>query len=295
VGTPVTLSGFNGIDFNQLLDAVMAQERAPLTRLETQKSTLETQNTALGTLAGKLSAVQTAVDALRDTKSLSLLTASSSDTGVGVSTTSGTTAGTYSVIVTELAKAQVVTSSSTYSAATDVVATGGGITFTPTTGAPVTISLTGSTTLQGLADKINASTTAPVTASVVQSAPGSYQLMLTARNTGLANKFTVTKTLTGGAGVTFTDANANNIYGDDDAEDTQVALDASFKVNNLQVTSSSNTVSDVIPGVTLTLKKKDPALTVTVDVQRGHEIVKQVCIELRARPLVGRGSDRAMR
>jgi hypothetical protein len=27
----------------------------------------------------------------------------------------------------------------------------------------------------------------------------------------------------------------------------------------------------------------------------GHEIVKQVCIELRARPLVGLGSDTPMR
>jgi flagellar hook-associated protein 2 len=276
VGTPVTLSGFNGIDFNQLLDAVMTQERAPLTRLETQKTTLETQNTALGTLAGKLSAMQTAVDALRDTESLSLLTATSSDTGVGVSTTSGSTAGTYSLVVNELARAQVMTSTSTYTATTDVVATGGSITFTKSGGSPVAVTLTGSTTLQGLADKINATTDIPVTASVVQSAPGTYRLMLTAKDTGVSNGFTFTKALTGGGGVTFTDTDTDGTYGETAADNTQTALDASLTVNGLAVTSASNTVSEVIPGVTLSLKKKDPALTVTVDVQRDLSGAKTV-------------------
>jgi flagellar hook-associated protein 2 len=239
VGTPVTLSGFNGIDFNQLLDAVMTQERAPLTRLETQKTTLETQNTALGTLAGKLSAMQTAVDALRDTQSLSLLTATSSDTGVGVSTTSGSTAGTYSLVVNELARAQVMTSTSTYAATTDVVATGGSMTFTKSGGSPVAVTLTGSTTLQGLADKINATTDIPVTASVVQSAPGTYRLMLTAKDTGVSNEFTFTKTLTGGGGVTFTDTDTDGTYGETAADNTQTALDASLTVNGLTVTSVS--------------------------------------------------------
>ena len=51
MGSPITFSGFNSIDFNQILNAVMAQERAPLNRLETQKRTLESQNSAFATLA----------------------------------------------------------------------------------------------------------------------------------------------------------------------------------------------------------------------------------------------------
>ena len=54
-GTPITFSGFNQIDFNQILNLVMQQERRPVAALETQKSTLETQRTQLSTLAGKLS------------------------------------------------------------------------------------------------------------------------------------------------------------------------------------------------------------------------------------------------
>ena len=53
--------------------------------------------------------------------------------------------------------------------------------------------------------------------------------------------------------------------------------------------------TDVIPGVTLTREPIWKVKRLLARMLSGHEIVKQVCIELRARPLVGRGSDRAMR
>jgi hypothetical protein len=53
--------------------------------------------------------------------------------------------------------------------------------------------------------------------------------------------------------------------------------------------------TDVIPGVTLTREPVWKVKRMLARMLSGHEIVKQVCIELRARPLVGRGSDRAMR
>jgi flagellar hook-associated protein 2 len=259
------MSGFNKIDWNAVLDAVMAQESQPLARMETQKTTLQTQNTQFSTLAGKLSTLQSAIDALRDPDSLKLLTASSSDTGVGVTSTGGTVTGAYTVSVTDLAKAQVLTSTSTYSSLTDVVATGGNLTITPAAGAPVVIPAGASITLQGLVDAINAETTSPVAASAVQTAPGTYKLMLTAKESGTANTFTVSKTLTGGGGLTFTDTDTDNIYGDSAADNTQNATNAALTVNGLAVTSSTNTVENVIPGVTLTLEEDDVTATITVD------------------------------
>src|SRR5689334_15857940 len=121
----VTLSGFNNIDFNAILEAVMTQERAPVTRLETQKSELQQQDTALGQLAGYLSGVQSAAEQLSDSSSLAVLKATSSEqTLVGVSAGSGTTPGTYDVVVDHRAAAQVTASAST-ATATDVVATSG--------------------------------------------------------------------------------------------------------------------------------------------------------------------------
>jgi flagellar hook-associated protein 2 len=276
VGSPITFSGFNQIDFNQILTAVMQQERAPLTRLETQKKTLETQNTAFGTLAGKLSSLETAIENLKEADSLSLLTATSSDPGVGVSTTSGTVTGTYDVVVSELARAQVTSSQSTYAGLDTVVATGGTLTLTPTTGTATTITISSSTTLAGLASAINSASNSPAAASVVQTSPGVYQLVLTGKNTGSTNAFTITDALTGGAGVTFTDTDTDGISGDSAADNTQSALNASLTVNGLPVTSATNTVTDVVPGATLSLLKKDPLMTVSVKVSQDNGATKDL-------------------
>jgi flagellar hook-associated protein 2 len=113
-------------------------------------------------------------------------------------------------------------------------------------------------TLQELADAINANDDVAVNAAVVSPAPGSYQLVLTGKATGTEGAFTITNNLTGGTGVTF-GANA------------QEAANASFTVNSIAVQSATNTVEDVIPGVTLTLLKKDPASTVNVSVSADQQ------------------------
>jgi flagellar hook-associated protein 2 len=277
LGSPITFSGFNQIDFNQILNAVMAQEQQPLTRLQTQKKTLETQNSAFATLAGKLATFEAAIDTLKADDSLAFLSASSTDAGVGVSTTSGTVTGTYDIIVTELARAQVTTATTSYGALTDVVATGGTFTLTPGNGDPATtITISASTTLEQLAEAINAEEDAPASATVVQTSPGVYKLVLTGRETGTTNAFTITNGLTGGTKPVFTDTDLDGISGDSAADNTQQAINAAFTVNGLAVSSASNTVTDVVAGVTLSLTKKDPATTVTVKVERDVAQAKTV-------------------
>jgi flagellar hook-associated protein 2 len=240
-----------------ILNAVMAQERTPLTRLETQRSTLETQNSAFATLAGKLASLETAVENLKEKDSLAFLTATSTDSGVGVSATTGTVTGTYDVVVSELAKGQVTPSTTEFNSLTDVVGTSGTVTLTPAGGGAATvIDLSPSMTLQQLADAINAEEDSPATASVVQTSPGKYKLVLSGRETGTTNAFTIqTNAIAGGVGLAF-------------GANSQDAIDAEFTVNGVDVVSASNTVSDVISGVTLSLTRKDPATTVTVKVDR---------------------------
>ncbi len=270
----VTLSGFNNIDFSSVLELVMTQERQPVTRLQTQKQALQTQNTQLGTLAGYLTALETAADQLASADSLEVLAATSSDESiVGVSTSSGTVPGTYDVVVTSRAKAQVTASSNTVTD-TATVASAGTLTFLVTNQPPVDIVVTGAMTVQQLADAINASDDAPVTATVVQVAPGSYRLVLTGKSTGAASAFTMTSTLSGGSGVTFTDTNGNGVYGESGDGNAVNAANASLTVNNVAVSSASNTVEDVIPGATLTLNGESATTTVRVGVSRDAAQVK---------------------
>lgn len=269
MGSQITFSGFNNIDFNQILNAVMAQEQQPYLNLKAQKTAIQGQTTAFSTLATRLGTVETAASDLAKTGSLNVLRAASSDpAAVGVSTTTGSLAGTYDVVVSELAHAQVTASTSSYSATDAVVATGGTLSLLAGTRPPVAIVVTSAMTLEDVAAAINANTDAPVTASVVQAAPGSYRLVLTGRSTGSANAFTITSTLTGGEGLAFADADLDGTFGDSDADNAVKASDAELTVNNVAIVSATNTVDGAIPGVSLALSRKDPATTIGVTVSR---------------------------
>ena len=128
MGSPITFSGFNNIDFGSILNVIMTAERAPLTALETQKTTLNQQNTAFTSLTSKLGALQTAVSELTNATGFNpYAVASGTPDRVGATSTGGSVAGLYEVVVSELAKSQVMASTSTYASQDEVVATGGAI------------------------------------------------------------------------------------------------------------------------------------------------------------------------
>src|SRR5262245_56257540 len=257
----VTFSGFNNIDFNQVVTAIIEQERQPLKTLETQKTTLETQNTAFGTLAGRLTAIQSAIDTLAGDTAVGAVKATSSDTSVGVATSASSIEGSYDIVVSAVARRQVTASVTTYGSTDEVVATGGSLTLTGADGTTATIAVDALMTVKELVDAINSANDAPVTASLVQSTPGSYQIVLTGRRTGSSNAFTVSSGLTGGTGLQF----GGNVHN---------AANATFTVNGLPITSATNTITDVVPGATLTLTKQDPDKTVTVTVSRDTETAR---------------------
>ena len=262
----VTLSGFNNIDFSAILEAVMVQERVPFTALGTKKAALQQQNTQFGALAGKLSSLQSAAEKLSSPDSLSVLAVTSSDPAtVGVSTSSGSAAGVYDVVVSQRAKAQVTASTST-ATADQVVTTGGTLSLLVGAQPPVNIVAAGSMTLRQLADAIN-DADAGVQASVVQVTPGNYRLVLTSTQTGTEHGFTFTSTL--GNGITF--GGADGTYGQPGDGNAVDAQDAEVTVNSVPVTSSTNTLTDVVPGVTLTLNDENADKTVRVTVSRDAE------------------------
>ena len=251
MSSPVTLSNFNSIDFNTILNLVMQQAAQPLTLMQTRQTDLAAESNQYNLLATKLGTLETAAAGLSTSSAVATYASTVSDTSAIAVTPGGTqVAGTYNVVVKNLAQAQVTASSSTApDADTTQVATGGSITI-----GGVQVTMPVPVTLQGLADRINATASMPVSAAVVQTAPGAFRLVLTSRNTGLASGFAVTNNLTGGTGVAF--ANPNTLE----------AGDASVTVNNLAIASASNTLESAIPGTTMTLFHADLNKTVTVSV-----------------------------
>jgi flagellar hook-associated protein 2 len=249
MSAPITFSGFNNIDFNQILNAIMQQARAPLTALEDRQKALRSQITTFDAFGTNVSALRAAADDLGDLSSISTIAGISSDNAVSVSTSADAVAGHFDVIVEEIARAQVtVSTTSAPDRDTTIVASSGTLTI-----GGVDVVITGDVTMQGLADAINATEGIGVSAAVLRTGTNTYRLALTALDTGAASAFTVSGTLSGGTGgVTF-------------GTNAVEASDASILFNNVQITSASNAFEDILPGVTLTVSAADDEKTISVD------------------------------
>lgn len=259
----ITFSGFNSIDFGLILNTIMQAESTPLTNLQKKQTTLKSQVTNLGTLSSRITTLQNAAAALSTPTDATPFKATSSDaTAVSISSGTSGVAGRYDIAVTDLARAQVTASENAApDSNTTTVATGGSITI-----GSETITISSSTTLKQLSDKINANADSPARAAVVQSGANSYKLVLTGKNTGANNAFTVTDNLTGGAfDLEFGDFDNDGITGDDVEDNAIQAKNAQLTVNNIAITSATNTLDSAIPGATITLLKEDTG-TIVADV-----------------------------
>lgn len=257
MGSPITFSGFNGIDFNTILNSVMQQASAPLTALQSRQDDFKSQLTAFGKLTSQASTLQQAAKDLQNSTSGDIVAASTTDaSAVAVSTGTGAVPGRYDVVVQALAHAQVTASTSTTpDVNTTVVATGGALTI-----GGVAVNISGPVTLQQLATAINGTADIGVAASVVQSSVGAYRLVLTGKDTGADQSFAVDNTLTG----------SSLAFGGNAVE----ATDASVLVNNVQAVSSTNTFEGAVPGVTLTVLKADAVNTIGVNVTTSSAALK---------------------
>jgi flagellar hook-associated protein 2 len=246
VGSGVTLSGFNNIDFSSIVTALMKQASEPLNALQTKQDSINSQMKAMGSLGNRVSALKTAADDLADVDQFTAFSVTSGDSAAVTATTSaGALAGHYDITVQELARAQVTATDSTApDSNTTFVASGGSLTI-----GGKTVNITGNVTLTGLANAINKTTDIGVSASVVRSGTGAYRLVLTSQNTGEDGKFTVTNALTGGTdAVTFTDTDSDGISGDSTADNAVQATNARVLSTTMQAESSTNVFDEAVPG-----------------------------------------------
>lgn len=258
----------SGLDVENIVKSLMAVERRPAALLETAATGLKSQLSSYGQLQSYVSAFQEKSNALNSVTLWSQTVASSSDTtSATVSTGSGAAAGSYSLEVQELAAGQTVSSqafsSSSHSLGQGQLTielgswTGDPATFGLKAGASsVTIEIgPGESSLAAIRDKINAAG-AGVTATIINDANGA-RLSIRSTDTGLDNGFKITATETvpgddGGLGLS-----ALNYNGETEGMTlNQSARNAQARLNGIDISSASNTLSDVADGLTVKLLKK---------------------------------------
>ncbi len=257
----------SGLDIESMITQLVAVERAPVTKLRTEASSLQTKLSTYGKLQSGMSALRDAAAALTRASTWGATTGTSSDAASVSATTSSTTLpGSYAIEVQRLASVQA-NATGVFASADALVGEGtlrielgswAGTSFTPKAGAAA-VDITVGPPAQSLAqlrDTINASNSG-VVASVLSDASGA-RLVLRSAATGQANGFRVA----------VTDADANNSDGlglsalayDPSASiltmaQALAAANASASLNGLPIGAEGNTLSNVLDGMTLTLGK----------------------------------------
>ena len=278
MATISSLGSGSGLDLSGLLTSLMKAEQAPLTALQKKEASYQAKISAYGSLQSVLSTLQTSASALipatTTTAESMYQTASASvaDTTIASATASSSAvAGQYSLEVSALAKAQRLVSPAGSAAVTASLAAGGTLsielgalsgtagsyTYTADSSKTLSISIAAGSTLEQVRDAINAAATdGRVTATIINGTAGK-QLVLTSGQTGLANVMRLKgDNVHLGTGFDFdpTGTGTSNLS-QATADGGQAASDAAFKINGIAGTSSTNTVSGVLDGVTLSLLK----------------------------------------
>jgi len=243
-------TGGSVINVSQLVSELVSATQAPQEALIANQTTAVTSEiSAIGTLQSALSTFQSSLQPLSTPSAFNALSASSSDPTIFTATAaSSAVSGSYQITVANLASAQQLLSNAFAGGSGATVGTGtlslslGGSSFI--------VTVDGSDdTVAGIAAAINSAANNPgITAAVVTGADGAH-LVLSSSLTGAANTIQVAETDGGNAlaALTYGAGNTANY-----TQESQ-ALDASFSVAGVAYTSASNTVSDALSGVTLTL------------------------------------------
>jgi len=243
-----SLGAGSGIDIKSLAQSLVDAEKTPQKeRIDAKIKQSEAKITGYGAVKYALSELKTAFEKLNDASDFSSIKPSNTQpSALSITASSTAEAGSYNIEVLQTALMQRTASSNFADRATPL-----NVISPATTGTAFSLNLT-----VGGVDKGDISVTNPTPAGMVSAINGA-KLGVTAQliNTGSGYKVVITGE--SGAANAFTltskDGNGAAVPGVSFSNHLQTATDASLKVNGLPVTRSSNTITDVIDGVTLDL------------------------------------------
>ena len=270
--------GSTNLDVSSIVAQLMAVEKRPLNVLNIKEASYQAKLSAFGSIKGALSSFQSILSGLSNTTKFQALKATSSDSSIFTATASSiAVAGTYSLdAVTKLAQSQKLAASGQASS-TAVIGNGTltfdfgtisgatvdgagkytGATFTSNGAGTKTVTIDASNnSLQGIRDAINVAKIG-VTATIINDGGTSpYRLALTSDSIGKTNSIKISVVESGATGLDALLAHdPAGLPAAQHLAETATAQNAEFKVDGIAVSKASNTVTDVIKGVTLNLQK----------------------------------------
>ncbi len=264
----ITSAGIgSGLNVSELVGQLVAAERAPAdNRLNAIESSTKAQISAFGAIKAALAGIESSLKKLDGAGGLPGRKATVA-TDAGFTASAGTSAalGSYSVIVEKLATAHKLQSAAV---ATDTHVGNGTLTLQVGSGDAFDVTIdAGKGTLADIRDAINSQAAGKgVTATLVNGDSGQV-LVLSSGKTGAAGALTVSAS--GGDGGLSVLATTGGTM-----TEVTAAQDAVVHVDGITRTSSTNTLTDLVDGITLTLTKAKPGEAFSLDVESDASTLK---------------------
>ncbi len=264
----------SGTDFQTMIDQLIEVESIQKQRLELWKSEWNAKVEGFQELNTKMLSLKTTMDGMDTLNEFMVKSTNVSNSDVLTATSdSDAEAGTHSVEINQLAQNAVITGSSGFAEKTEVVNSSGGTeNFVYTyAGTDHSVSVANSVTLEGLRDLINKDANNPGVRASIISDGDQYYLQLRGLDQGDDNTLTFNA-----ASSTMTNAAFNDAA---DFEVTQVNQSAQIRVDGWPVADwisvDSNSVDEVIEGVTLNLKDVTSGTPIQVTVNNDTAAIKE--------------------
>jgi len=264
-----------GFDTAGAVDGLLGAQKFEIAQLRKKQDAETAKQAAFNELSTLVNAFKTQSLSMSDQDTFLAYTATLNSSNAAVPASSlidvagdnSITAGNHNIVVQQLAAAERVSSSTAVLDGFGNAVTDQNIALNLATSSfqinGTTINVNAADSLNDIANNINTASTG-VTASVIKVATGDFRLVLAADDTGAAG-FTLTGTAldTGGA---LAGLNLGATGQANAAQTLQAAQDAIINIDGLNITRSSNTISDAIVGLTFTLKQADPTTTINMSI-----------------------------
>ncbi len=266
----------SGLDTDKIITQLQNLQKKPIQKLQQQEVDYQVKLSAYSTLNNHFKNLKNAARNLDSVSDITSYSATSGNTGIlTASAEKNAATGNYSVTVHSLAAVHKLKSTGFDYAE----AVGKGIIHLKVgSNDEVDIAVGAVHTLSDVAKAVNEAG-AGVYASVISDGSRSF-LTITAKQTGSVNEISLRVTedgteqsdpenldTTGLSRLVFVKGEVQNLIQGQEAKDAQITVDGIANIMR-----PSNTISDVIAGVTLKLKAADPAKPVTVEVERSDLI-----------------------
>jgi flagellar hook-associated protein 2 len=255
----------SGLDVAGIVSKLMEVERQPLFNLNKKEAKVQAEISGYGSLKSSLAALQASMEKLGDAGTFKATKSSTSDSDIfSVSSTDEAVTSSYDITVTRLAQQHKMGSTEFADTATFGGAADDALTLTVGENS-FTLDLSTEMTLSEIQAAINVDgNITGVSAGLITGDSGNQTLVLTSEKEGHDNR--VQLSFGGAIGAGTFNLSMLNRDENDDLLASESDLDALLIVDGATVTRSSNSIDDVIDGLTIDLKAVGSAkATVSLD------------------------------